>query len=316
MSNFELDYNALAPIVIFAYRRPEKLEKLISSLKECPESKHSSLYIFLDKPNSELLNNVHFRMKKVISKIDGFNEVLVSFRDEHLGLAQNITNGISKVLKSNDRIIVLEEDLVVSSTFLNYMNCALQVYDNCPEVFHISAHCDSMHRQYECNFYFTRKMDCWGWATWKNRWSSFVKNPEELLKNALPETVKEFNFDGIYQLWDQIAKNATGQLDTWAVFWQASITSQSGLCLTPNKPFAINTGQDGSGQHGIWSQETKKLNDTFNQAFLPEQIFDSTALVITNFRALSAKNRVRRKFTEYYKRLSIGIKKRIKRFST
>jgi hypothetical protein len=312
MSDFKLDHSALAPIVIFAYKRPDKFEKLLDSLKQCYESKHSSLYIFLDKPNSELLDKAHFRMKEIISEIDGFDEVVVSLSDKHLGLSQNITQGISKVLELNDRIIVLEEDLVVSSNFLYYMNCALQIYDNSLEVFHIAAHCDSVHRLYGDDFFFTRKMDCWGWATWKNRWSSFTKNPEELLKHASAETVKAFNFDGIYQLWDQVEKNASGQLDTWAIFWQATINSQSGLCLTPNKPFAINTGQDGSGHHGIWSKETKKLNNNFSHNSLPKTIFDSTSLVIRNFRTLSAKNGSRKRITEYFFRLSIGIRKRIK----
>lgn len=311
MSKSNYSSETLAPIAIFAYKRPEKLKKLIHSLKWCEESKYSSLYVFVDHPSSKFELSSHKSMKQFISEIDGFRNIQVFYRNEHLGLAKNITQGISQVLEFNEMIIVLEEDLVVSSYFLKYMNSALRKYDNCAKVFHISAHCDFTHRKIDKPFYFTRKMDCWGWATWKDRWLHFQKNPEEMLQTYSLETVKRFNFDGTYQLWDQVENNALGLLNTWAVFWQASINVHSGVCLTPNKPFAINTGQDGSGQHGVWSRETKKMSTTFDSSHLPEEIIDYTSWVIEKSRNLSTKEKVVRTIKQAITRIIIGIRKRV-----
>ena len=38
--------------------------------------------------------------------------------------------------------------------------------------------------KYKPNFdaYFTRGMNCWGWATWYDRWKKFEKNPFKFIK--------------------------------------------------------------------------------------------------------------------------------------
>ena len=41
-----------------------------------------------------------------------------------MGLASSIINGVSKVIKTYDSVIVLEDDLITSA-FLNFMNQAL-----------------------------------------------------------------------------------------------------------------------------------------------------------------------------------------------
>jgi|GEM_PF-4815558 len=46
-----------------------------------------------------------------------------------MGLASSIINGVSAVIANHKKVIVLEDDLVVSINFLDFMNQALQVYE-------------------------------------------------------------------------------------------------------------------------------------------------------------------------------------------
>jgi len=316
VQTLNLHLTPFAPIAVFAYKRPEKFEALINSLKNCREAQHSSLYIFLDVPNSKSISDENNRIEWMISQITGFKQVNLIKRAQHFGLSKNITEGINEIFKAHDQIIVLEEDLVVSSQFLTYMNCALQKYKNFLQIFHIAAHCDSLHRRVSEPFFFTRKMDCWGWATWKNRWTNFNKDPQKLLKAASPEFIYEFDFHDSYQLWNQVVQNVKGDLDTWAVFWQAAISAKSGLSLTPNSPFVVNSGQDGSGQHGVWSRETKKLNFSFKPSDLPNQIVDSTFRVISISKGTSNLEILRDKIIRFNSRVVIGIKRKLKGLKT
>ena len=61
------------------------------------------------------------------------------------------------------------------------MNQALYLYENKNRVFHISGWNYNMKMNLEEDSYFTRGMNCWGWAIWKNRWRYFEKKPQKLL---------------------------------------------------------------------------------------------------------------------------------------
>ncbi len=39
-------------------------------------------------------------------------------------------------------------------------------------------------------------MNCWGWATWKDRWQKFERNPENLINEFSKEDIYRFNVDG------------------------------------------------------------------------------------------------------------------------
>ena len=51
-------------------------------------------------------------------------------RKKNFGLAKNIVSGINYVFKENDKAIILEDDIIVSPFFLNYMNKNLNIYKN------------------------------------------------------------------------------------------------------------------------------------------------------------------------------------------
>ena len=44
--------------------------------------------------------------------------------------------------------------------------------------------------------------------------------------------------------WDQIIDNFEFQINTWAIFWYATIFNISGLCVNPWFSYIDNIGQD------------------------------------------------------------------------
>ena len=87
---------------------------------------------------------------------------------------------------------------------------------------------------------------------------SVVANPEDLknvsfeganVENSIfsEKDICEFNLDNATNFWEQVEKNHTKQMNTWAIFWYTTIFKNQGLCLNPTQSFVENIGFDGTG---------------------------------------------------------------------
>jgi len=79
------------------------------------------------------------------------------------------------LLNEYGKIIVLEDDLLTSPYFLKFMNEALEYYKNEKKVWHISGWNYPINNEGLDDVFFWRTMNCWGWATWADRWQYFEK---------------------------------------------------------------------------------------------------------------------------------------------
>ena len=86
--------------------------------------------------------------------------------------------------------------------FLEYMNNALRIYKDHPEVWHINGFNYPINNNAGNDCIFLRIMLCWGWATWKDRWSFFRQDTQNMI-NEIENSGKkfEFNLKGNYRVW-------------------------------------------------------------------------------------------------------------------
>ncbi len=249
-----------APIVIFTYKKYFSLKKLIQSIKKNKTYKYHKLYIFSDAPKIRTEITKVKRVRNYLNKIKGFKKKKITFRKKNFGLALNITSGISEVLKKEKFAIFLEDDLVVSRNFLNYMNLNLSKYQNNRKVWHISGFNFNIKINSKETQFFTRVANCWGWATWSNRWKNFKKNPNEIINKWSKKKIKKFNFDGTYNFFSQIQRNEDRTLNSWAIFWYSTIFNKQGLCINPIKSMTKNIGM------GESATNTKKIEKILNSS--------------------------------------------------
>ena len=235
----------LSPIALFTYIRIDTLKLTLKYLQKNNISKSSVLYIFSDNYKSEIDRKKVEEVRKFLKKLKGFKKIHIVKRKKNFGLSNNITSGVDFVLKKYDKIIVLEDDIIVSSNFLYFMNKALNKFKYNKKVWHINAwNYDFENLDTFTNTYFTRLMNCWGWATWKDRWKNYNKNPNKIIKNFSSQEIFKFNMNNSYDYWSQILRNKSGKINTWAVFWYANIFKKNGLCLSPTISQAKNIGYD------------------------------------------------------------------------
>jgi glycosyltransferase involved in cell wall biosynthesis len=239
----------LAPVILFAYNRPWHLAQTISSLKNNSLASETDLIIYSDSAKSSKDQAKVEQVRQFLSSISGFQSIKIIARDSNYGLAASIIEGVTETVNRCGKVIVMEDDMLTSPYFLQYMNDALDFYENEPEVMHVSAYMYPIDTQGLPESFFLKPATCWGWATWQRAWQHFEKNPKKLIKQFDKDMIKDFNLNNSFRYWPQVLANLKGRINTWAIFWYASIYLKGGYSLHPRSSYVQNIGLDGSGEH-------------------------------------------------------------------
>ena len=146
-------------------------------------------------------------------------------------------------------MIVLEDDIVTSPGFLQYMNEALELYANDEKVMHVSGYMYPLELRARSTA-FLQILSCWGWATWERAWRHYDGDIEtHLSRLKRPEQIRKFNVEGHADFYQQLLDNRSGRIRSWAVKWYASWLARGGLTLFPTQSLVRNIGHDGTGIH-------------------------------------------------------------------
>ncbi len=259
----------LAPIVLFTYNRLEHTKKTIEALVRNTLSKESELFIFSDGGKDEASWKQVQVVREYLCSIKGFKKITLIEQEKNIGLADSIVNGVTQIVNEYGKIIVLEDDIVTSPSFLDYMNRALDFYENKTKVWHVSGWNYPIHPQGFDETFLWRGMNCWGWGTWRDRWQHYHRDAQKFIEQFSEADIRSFNMDGADNVWNQVLRNAEGLMNTWAVFWHATIFSHQGLCLNPTLSYVQNIGFDGSGSNtGMKSWMHDALNEKKEISFV------------------------------------------------
>lgn len=245
---------SFAPIVLFAYNRPIHIKKVLEALALNIEAKDSLLYIYCDgaKENvSEVTNQKIIETRTTVNLENRFLKVIIKEHKKNKGLANSIIDGVTEIVNKYGTIIVLEDDIVPSPGFLKYMNDALKLYFNEPQVGCIHAWNYNLNvGNYTESTFFLKGADCWGWATWKRAWDEFNPDGKELLETLESKKLEfEFNRKNTHSFIEMLKNQIEGKNDSWAIRWHASLFLKNMYCLHPTRPIVKNIGLDNTGVH-------------------------------------------------------------------
>jgi len=254
-----------APIALFVYKRLEHTQKVIQSLLDNDTAKNSTIFIFSDSAKSEKDNEQVKKVREYIKRISGFKNVEIIFRDKNLGLAGSIISGVSVVIETYGKVVVIEDDLILSPYFLEFMNKGLEIYENVEEVISIHGYIYPLKKLLPETF-FLKGADCWGWATWKRGWDLFEQNAPILLDEIYHRMLEnEFDLNGAVKNIKMLKKQIKGENDSWAIRWHASAFLKNKYTLYPGRSLVQNIGM------GKQSTHTKKTN-VYNVELSPKPI--------------------------------------------
>ena len=244
----------LAPIVLFVYNRLDHTQSVIETLSKNFLAGESELYVFSDAAKSEKGIDKVNEVRKFIHDISwhhSFKKVSIIEAEKNNGLARSVIGGVTKIIQEYGKVIVVEDDLLLSPYFLNYMNGALDYYQEDKKIWSVSGYSFPMKslKKYSHDVFYSYRGCSWGWATWSDRWETVdwkVKEYEQFIGDQ--KWIERFNRGGV-DLTNMLKMQMEGQIDSWAIRWCFSQSNQDMYTVYPRISYLENAGCDGSGVH-------------------------------------------------------------------
>ena len=232
---------ALAPIAVFCYRRLNVLKQTMRALGKNHLADKSDLFIFSDGAKSEEDAKDVQKVRDYIKTVKGFKSITIIEAAKNKGLSPSIIGGVTELVNKYGKVIVIEDDIYTSPYFLKYMNDALEMYKDDEDVATISGYRYPIKTKEET--FFLKKIEPWGWGTWKRSWKNFESDGETLLKEITEKgLMDEFTFNGTSGYDDMLNYHIQGLCDAWDVRWYASCVLKNKLSLYPGKTLTKNIG--------------------------------------------------------------------------
>lgn len=241
----------LAPVALFVYNRADNTRRTLEALAANTLANETEVYVFSDGGKDEaswaLVNEVRNLVRTYAGAFRRFELVA---RPENFYLERNITEGIAQVFETHDRIIVLEDDIVTSPYYLQYMNDAFNLYKDVSRVMHVAGFTNLALD--DTPFYFTPHMSGWGWGTWRDRWAGHFRHyttREEALQGLTADDLNRIQYGGVFRCLNSLDKRPI----PWDICWELAIYRAGGLCLTPGRTMVRNIGLSQGTHFHSWS---------------------------------------------------------------
>lgn len=242
----------LAPVALFVYKRLHLTKQAVNALKQNHLSSKTDLYIFSDTGKNIKDEKKVSEVRRFIKKIDGFKSVKIYYSKNNKGLAKSVISGVSKILNKYGKIIVLEDDLITTPNFLDFMNTALVEYEKNDSVKSINGYSlkiDEYPTEYNCDNYLAYRPYSWGWATWKNKWNERIFEDSYIdiqrLENEKASIKRRMGQD----VYGMIKRTLSGDADSWYSKWIYYHYITDTLSVYPTKSKVENYGFGDEGTH-------------------------------------------------------------------
>lgn len=237
-----------APIALFVFRRPEHARRALEALARNCAFGHSPLHVFCDAARSPAEAADVERTRQVVRDFPHPDKHVVEAA-RNRGLANSIVEGVTALCERHGRVIVIEDDLLVSPHFLDYMNRALDRHADDERVMQVSGHMYPIAPP-DADAVLLPMTTSWGWATWQRAWRRFDRGAAGAVRLRRSAWARyRFDLDGSYPYFAMLRHQLAGRSDSWAILWYLTVFAAAGRVLFPRQSLVENVGFDGSGTH-------------------------------------------------------------------
>lgn len=241
----------LAPVIVFAFNRPDTLADTLTTLKQNTLADKTDLYVFVDGPRNEDDKIKISKVKNILDNLHGFQSQTITYSNTNKGLAQSIISGTTEIINKYGKVIVVEDDLYLSKSFLTFMNQALDIYQSDQRIFQISGFGVKITppKDYQADVYLHNRAQSWTWGTWKDRWETIdwqVSDYKELCKDKKKQ--QAFNTGGS-DLFGMLKGFMEGKNNSWYIRFTYSMFQQGKFGITPIISLVKNEGFRADSTH-------------------------------------------------------------------
>ena len=222
--------------LIVTFERKEFLKPLMEKLALM---KISRVYVAIDGPKTRTENSPQDEIERLavnVAKELGL-QFIVWKREANLGLALSMISAIDWFFLHERIGMILEDDILVSKSFLNFASKALNEYADNSKVLLVSA---TRPESFEANqrLGWTHYPMIWGWATTSDKW----KVCKEMILDPKPVFGAIRNSRVAFYWSLALRRISSGRLDSWAVILASQMRSGNFFCVIPPVNMASNIG--------------------------------------------------------------------------
>lgn len=232
-----------APVALFVYNRLELTKQCVKSLQANPLAKQSALYIFSDgaKPGQEF---AVAQVREYIKTVEGFASVSIYQASSNMGCASAVTAGMTQMFEQHEAVIAVEDDLIVATNFLDYMNQSLEFYK---DKWAVSGWGMDLKFNNAADVYYSPRGNSWGWATWRKRWENVDWEVKDYpLSRKQRQAFNEAGAD-LARMLDLQMK---GKINSWSIRFDYAQHKSGLLVVWPKVSKVLNMGIAGTHQRG------------------------------------------------------------------
>ncbi|MBI5713041.1 MAG: glycosyltransferase family 2 protein [Chloroflexi bacterium] len=266
------------PLALFVYNRPDHLRQTLEALTRCTRLEECDVYIFCDASKQEAQRPKVDAARRVAREYEKILRATLVERETNVGLARSIVGETTNLCERYGRAIILEDDLIVSPNFINFMLSGLDRYEHDERVYQIAGYLFPITYQLKQDAFFMPLTTSWGWATWRRAWRTFEWQPAGLLELLNDDLLRaQFDLDNSFPYSKMLRARLKGENDSWAILWWYIVFKRGGLVLYPKQSLVWNMGLDGSGTHGAKKEDTPQAlkpvtTQTVSQVALPNDV--------------------------------------------
>ncbi len=246
-----MDSIVKAPVLLIAFNRPDTTKEAFNSIRKVKPEK---LYVAIDGPRvnkdgeSELCNEVI----QITKNVDWECETNYLIREKNLGCKYGVSGAISWALEKEDRVIVIEDDIIPTPSFFYYADELLEKFKDNDRIAMISGNNYTPMEKMVDDYTFSKYGHIWGWATWKRVWDKFDVEVPDIQKeidsnlanmNFINKKEKRFHKKSFQKLAAKIKDNAENTWDHQFVFFRHQ---NNLLSIVPKINLCSNIGESSS----------------------------------------------------------------------
>lgn len=271
-----------APIALFAFNRSEHLQRTLNALAANEFAHKSELVIFCDGPRNDVekqQTDAVCALAHQERKRNRFAFVRIVERPDNLGCAKAIIAGLTEMFAVHKRLIVMEDDILCSPRTLAYLNSGLEKYEKYSTVWNIAAWSPppaifSISKEYPYDAYAIPRFNCWGWASWRDRWDRIDWSMNDYTFFSECHTLQKAFDQGGEDMSPMLAAQMEKKIDAWDIRMDYTRFKHGCVGLNPVYSYTTNIGM-GSGTHT--TEYTDRYDNDLSLALanprLPDHIF-------------------------------------------
>jgi len=261
-----------AAVLLIGFNRPEIIARSFNCIaNEKPEK----LYVAIDGPRDEVSadDNLVNQVKNIVTNIAWPCQVRYLFNEQNMGAEVTVSNAVSWVLKEEEAVIVIEDDIVAATSFFRFCEEMLIKYKENENIYMISGgQFTPMKLPNDEDYLFAiHGHTGTGWATWRRAWQHYSLYIDVETLDITKKKIRSMSSNKAQELYiesliNRMKKNGPGN-NTWDYCWLFILYYNQGLSIIPRVNLTSNIGILGLHAKG----QTEHHYRTFDKEFVAKK---------------------------------------------